>query len=69
MKQWININAEARFATKKLLREALVEELLGFDREKDIDMFIGVISAPKTQKVMGHYLAQLQAQAKAKKKA
>jgi len=69
LKQWININAEARFATKKLLREALVEELLGFDREKDIDMFIGVISAPKTQKVMGHYLAQLQAQAKAKKKA
>jgi len=66
LKKWMGINAGARFATKKLLRTALVDELLSFDREKDIDMFIDVITAPKTQKVMGAYLAQLQGQ-KAKK--
>jgi len=69
LKKWMKIDSGARFATKKLLREALVEELLAFDREKDIDLFIDIITAPKTQKVMGQYLTQLQAQAKAKKKA
>jgi len=64
LKKWIGINAGARFATKKLLREALVEELLDFDRERDIDLFINVISSPKTQKVMGAYLAQLGQKAK-----
>jgi len=64
LKKWMAINPEARFATKKLLREDLVNELLEYDREKDIDLFIDVISAPNTQKVMGHYLAQLQGKAK-----
>lgn len=69
LKKWINIDAGARFATKKLIREPLVQELINYDRENDIDAFIGVIGNPHTQKVMGAYLAQLQAQAKAKKKA
>jgi len=67
LKKWMKIDAGARFATKKLLRDPLVEELLNFDRENDIDMFIGVITKPHTQKVMGAYLAQMQAKGKAKR--
>jgi len=60
LKKWMAIDAGARFATKKLLRQPLVDELLAFDREKDIDAFLNCICEPHTQKVMGAYLAQLQ---------
>jgi len=60
LKAWMAINATARFETKKLLREPLVEDLVNFGREKDIDLFIEVITKPETQKVMAMYLAKLQ---------
>lgn len=66
LNKWMTIDAGARFETKKLLRNPLVEELLNFDRENDIDLFLSVISKPHTQKVMGAYLAQLQGKAKKK---
>jgi len=68
LKKWISIDAGARAATKKLIREPLVDELLNYDRQRDIDAFLGVITNEHTQNVMGAYLAQLQAQAKAKAK-
>lgn len=64
LKKWMAIDANARFETKKWLRESLVNELEEFDRNKDIDLFLGVITQTHTQKVMGHYLAQLQAKKK-----
>jgi len=69
LKKWVNIDAGARLDTKKLLRGPLVEELLNYDRENDIDAFLDCITKPHTQKVMGAYLAQLQSKAKAKKPA
>jgi len=64
LKKWMAIDANARFNTKKFLRQPLVDELLNLDREKDIDLFINGISEPHTQKVMGAYLAQLQSKKK-----
>lgn len=66
LKKWLAIDAKARAATKQWLRQDLVEELVSFDREKDINLFIQTISQPQTQKVMGQYLASLQAKSRAK---
>ena len=63
------IGVPGRVASKQRLRKPVDDALHGTAalRQQDVDVFVDMVSEPKTQAILGAYLQQLSGAGKAKK--
>jgi len=63
LKQWLKVPPKARAITKTILRQPVAEKLIK-NKERDIEVFVSLVSQPAIQKDLGKYIQMMKARSK-----